>query len=432
MTVVLEPSVDLRTLPTERLEAEATTLAGHLAAATCRFLEVVAELARREAWCSWELRSMAHWVSWKCGVGLRAAHEQVRVATALDPLPAIHAAFSVGELSYSKVRALTRFTTPETEAEDLELARNTTAHQLDRIAAAHRLAVRLADPDQARAQLAAASVTSSGTEDGMIRITAVVPADLGRKVMKVIDLACDELPRDLAHQVARRRVDGLEAVVDAFTDDEATRRGTELVVRADLAALAEDRPGVCTLEEYGITTETARRLACDCGVRLAVEQDGVTLDLGRRARVPNPKLREKVTRRDGHRCRFPGCTQRARLRVHHAQHWAKGGPTDAWNLVCLCPTHHRAVHEGGWNVVADGHGGFTFVDPRGRPVPEVALADPCPPAAAIERTAAEGITIAPSTLQGGLGEPMDLHYVMSVVCQSHPPECSAEHSRAPS
>ena len=37
-------------LPTERLEAEITTLAGHLAAAECRWLLLVAEFDRREAW----------------------------------------------------------------------------------------------------------------------------------------------------------------------------------------------------------------------------------------------------------------------------------------------------------------------------------------------------------------------------------------------
>ena len=64
------------------------------AAATARFLEVVAELERRRSWESWEARSMAHWVSWQCGLGLRAAREHVRVAVALRELPEARAALA--------------------------------------------------------------------------------------------------------------------------------------------------------------------------------------------------------------------------------------------------------------------------------------------------------------------------------------------------
>src|SRR5947208_16909795 len=59
--------VDGAAVPTERLEAEACTLAAQLAAATCRFLLIVAELDRREAWRQWGCASMAQWLSWKCG-----------------------------------------------------------------------------------------------------------------------------------------------------------------------------------------------------------------------------------------------------------------------------------------------------------------------------------------------------------------------------
>ena len=47
----VEPTVD-ETLgrPLEWLEAEITTLAGHIAAATCRWLVLVAEFDRREGW----------------------------------------------------------------------------------------------------------------------------------------------------------------------------------------------------------------------------------------------------------------------------------------------------------------------------------------------------------------------------------------------
>ena len=38
-------------------------------------------------------------------------------------------------------------------------------------------------------------------------------------------------------------------------------------------------------------------------------------------------------------------------------HWADGGPTDLANLALVCRAHHRAVHEGGWQLTRgpDGH-----------------------------------------------------------------------------
>jgi len=65
--------------PTERIEAEVCTLAGQIAAATCRFILLIAELDRRESWKEWGCASMAHWLSWKCALGIGTAREHVRV-----------------------------------------------------------------------------------------------------------------------------------------------------------------------------------------------------------------------------------------------------------------------------------------------------------------------------------------------------------------
>jgi hypothetical protein len=52
--------------------------------------------------------SCAHWLNFKVGLNIGAARENVRVAHALPGVPKIAAAMARGELSYSKVRALTR------------------------------------------------------------------------------------------------------------------------------------------------------------------------------------------------------------------------------------------------------------------------------------------------------------------------------------
>ena len=125
-------------VPLERVEAQICELAGHLAAATCRFLVLLADFDARRGWASWEMGSCAQWLSWKCQMSSGTAREHVRVARALRDLPVIRARFAAGRLSYAKVRALTRIATPATEAGLAELAGPMTANQLERFARAHR------------------------------------------------------------------------------------------------------------------------------------------------------------------------------------------------------------------------------------------------------------------------------------------------------
>src|SRR5437879_3554614 len=92
-------------MPLERLEAEICELAAHLSAAECRWLLLLSEFDRREGWTGWGINSCAHWVSYRCGIGLQAARENLRVGRRLGELPLVREAFAAGALSYSKVRA---------------------------------------------------------------------------------------------------------------------------------------------------------------------------------------------------------------------------------------------------------------------------------------------------------------------------------------
>ena len=109
-------------VPLERLEAQLCELAGHLAAATCRFLVLLGDFDARRGWADWEMSSCAAWLSWKCQMSSGTAREHVRVARALRDLPVIRGEFAAGRLSYAKVRALTRIATPENEQGLAEIA----------------------------------------------------------------------------------------------------------------------------------------------------------------------------------------------------------------------------------------------------------------------------------------------------------------------
>jgi hypothetical protein len=127
-------------LPIEHLEAEIATLYARISAETCEWLVLVAELERRRAYRDVGCRTCAEWLSVHCGIGRRAGQEHVRVAMALEDLPHIRDAFAHGELSYSKVRALTRIADDSNERSLLDLARKGTGAQLERIVRAYRRA----------------------------------------------------------------------------------------------------------------------------------------------------------------------------------------------------------------------------------------------------------------------------------------------------
>jgi 5-methylcytosine-specific restriction endonuclease McrA len=199
LTTVDDPSNDNRTVfepqdldaplvPLERLEARICELAGHLAAGTCRFLELVAEFDARRGWACWDLPSCAAWLAWKCQVAPGTAREQVRVARALADLPLIHAEFAAGRMSYAKARAVTRIATADTEADLAEITGPMTAAQCERFVAAHRIA----SDEKELASRAERRVRVHVGEDGWVAINALLPAAEGAVVLQALRAAAGD------------------------------------------------------------------------------------------------------------------------------------------------------------------------------------------------------------------------------------------------
>jgi hypothetical protein len=135
------------------------------------------------------------------------------------------------------------------------------------------------------------------------------------------------------------------------------------------------------------------------------DHDGTLLDIGRRHRKPTAAQRRAVRERDHYRCAFPGCQSR-RTDLHHIRHWAKGGTTSYWNLISLCEAHHVIVHEQGYLITRDKHGGFTFTRRDGTVMPASPQL-PAPEGADI--TTRHDTAITPDTIQAAAGERMNLH-----------------------
>src|ERR1700733_358471 len=175
-------------IPVEQLEARICELAGHLTAATCRFLELVADFDAREGWASWEMPSCAAWLSWKCQIAPGTAREHVRVARALPDLPLIRAEFAAARLSYAKARALTRIATSDNEADLAQMAIAMTAGQLERFARAHR---RVTDAEGARSR-ARRQLRWGWVDDHEFSFRGQLPPEQAAVVLQALRAAMDD------------------------------------------------------------------------------------------------------------------------------------------------------------------------------------------------------------------------------------------------
>jgi hypothetical protein len=380
----------LRQKPLELLEREICTLAAEIAAATCRWLLLVGEFDAREGWAEWGVTSCAHWLSWRCGIGLNAAREHVRVARALGGLPLAREAFAAGEISYSKVRALTRVASEKTEAQLVELARHATGAQLEKIAGQYGSVLRATSAQASEAQ-ARQRFSTYWDSDGMLVVEGRLAPEDGAALLAALDAAAESVPeeaRELGFGAVRA-----QALMALATGGESK---TELVVHVDTESLQSDTTHrQCEVADGpALAPETARRLGCDAAVVTMIERDGKPLSVGRRTRVIPPALRRAMRCRD-HGCRFPGCTHRRNLHAHHIEHWGRGGHTKLDNLVQLCSYHHHLVHEGGYGVVAKPGFELEFRRPDGRLIHPECERRSATATAVGDRHRAQGISFGP-------------------------------------
>ena len=346
------------------LAAQITELAGHLNAGNHRFLMLIAEFDRRKGWCEGVTQSCAHWLNWKCGLAMGAAREKVRVAHALATLPKISSAMSRGELSYSKVRELTRVACHNTEDYLLSIALHGTANHVERMVRCFRRAKESEELTRDVQQQATRSLRYHFDDDGSLVLKARLPAEVGALVIKALQAAVGEMsvsdvPAGTSEErpsFAARRADALGLLAEGYLENgSAAMNGGDrnlITVHVSAETLRHKTAGCCEIEEGpAISAETARRLSCDASVIALIEdEDGEPLNVGRKTRTISAPLRRFLNARDKG-CRFPGCTNTKFVDGHHIKPWAEGGETKPSNLVSLCRFHHRKVHEGAVQVV---------------------------------------------------------------------------------
>ena len=331
-----------------------------------RAMTLLAEFHHRRGWVDTGFGSTAEWLAWRVGIHAGAARERVRTALALETLPETSRAMENGELSFTKVRALTRVATEDNEGELLELARAGSAANLERVVRGWRSVDGKSELEAEEKRYRSRRLACFVDGDGMVVVRGRLDPEAGAVLMRALEAAGDALFRaDAEEEPERRRADALgliaeRALATGFGGDDAPTSGsradrTQVVLHVDASTLAGDasgdgKPGQSELDDgTRVSAETSRRMACDAGlVRMAHDPAGRVLSVSRRTRTVPPAIRRALEARD-RGCRFPGCGLRF-TDAHHIHHWAQGGETSLRNLVLLCRRHHRAVHEGGVRV----------------------------------------------------------------------------------
>jgi len=428
----------METLSLDRLSDEIAELSAHLEAATARLLDLIRAFDAREGWNT-GFRSCAAWLSWRVGLDLGAARERVRVARALGTLPLLAQALARGELSYAKVRALTRVATPETEERLLAVGRAGTADHVERIVRGWRRVDRKAEArDDTRRHASRALHVYQG-EDGMVIVRGRLAPEVGAVLVQALTAAREALYQqargmdakpssaDISAEtptMAQQQADALALIAETALhhgiDPGAPSERYQVVVHVDAPVLADpDAPGQSVLEDGAhVSAETARRLACDASrVVMRHGLDGRVVEVAARTRAIPPALRRALHHRD-RGCRFPGCGLRFG-QGHHIRHWAQGGPTTLSNLALLCRRHHRAVHEEGYQLERQPDGELRFRRPDGRFLPEVAR-PPEIPSDAVKvlraRHDGEGLVLhARTATPRWLGERLDVGWAIDVL-----------------
>src|SRR5258706_5108228 len=176
----------------ERLGDEIAELSAHLDVATARLLELIREFDARGGWNT-GFSSCAAWLSWRVGLEPGTARERVRVARALATLPRLAEALGRGELSYAKVRALTRVATPETEARLIAVGRAGTAVHVERIVRGWRWVDRQAEAREAARQHAGRALHVHRDDDGTVGLRGRLTPELGELFLRALDAAREAL-----------------------------------------------------------------------------------------------------------------------------------------------------------------------------------------------------------------------------------------------
>jgi len=347
---------DVEASPCERLEAffdEIGELTGQRNAIDGRLVEIVAEIDRDGLWGATGAKSLPALVAWKTAVTPRNAEVMVAVAHRSEEFPRCIEGMREGWLSLDQVGVVAEHAADGSDEHYAQFAASATVTQLRKAVSLEPRPDREPGPEPER------SISKTTHHDGSttykIRLPKVEAAKVDAAIASHQDALVADRKRDHNEQASEQappfpnQVDAFMSVVEAGWDCDVELRphGQHTTVVVHLNA---DKHTAALHLGPTLTDDERRYLLCDATCEVWLERHGQPIGAGRSTRTISRRLRRALEHRD-RCCRFPGCGATRGLHAHHLIHWEDGGPTELWNLVLLCPYHHRLHHKGGITII---------------------------------------------------------------------------------
>jgi len=342
------PPSDL--VPIDELDQAIVDLSARINASTYELLVLIREFEDRAGYLKWGLKDAAEWLSYRCDLGRSAAYEKVRVARALRTLPVISEFFSTGELSYSKVRALTRVVGNHNEQDLLDFALRTTAARVEERCRELRFGNDASINVASRAYANRSLRFNRNPDRGMMTVTVDLPIESGELLERALDKARDD---DVMNTPEFATESWSTQQADAFVN----------LVSGYLSGCRNEESS--SSDNYLVTIHVDQAALAGGSGRLTEDKQGEALSIGRKSRIVPTAIKRAVLAKHNNCCAFPGCSNRRFLHIHHIEHWSNGGETSVDNLMPLCTRHHPLVHEGQFRIEKDFQDNWIFVRPEG-------------------------------------------------------------------
>jgi hypothetical protein len=309
----------------------------HWSTAQRRLLRLVVELDESGEWTADGACTCAHWVANALGVEVCTAREWLRIGRALPTLPTIDAAFEGGDLSYSKIRALTRVATSENEAELCRIALRVAAGRLP-----HALAswlTRHETPEQTETRQQSARRLTSWTEpDGMIAISLRLSPLDGSALMAAIDTKVAQRRPDASADASGRWPSTAQQRADALVELVA---GGGAGIEAEL--VLHVRGDGCTLDDgTPIAGSVIERIAPQTFLR-ALIHDAERRPINASGRHRHPTRRQKRVVKERDRV-CVDCGSSEHLQYDHVPDFEASRRTIVEELWLKCSGCHRDRH----------------------------------------------------------------------------------------
>ena len=355
--------------------SEVASLAGAANVVMARLVAVVAEAMDAGVTDEAGMKMPAAWLAWRSGLSPERAGQLVKLAKVRNNYPLLFGAFERGEVSVDQMTELVK-APAWAERQMLAFAEIGTVQRLRRAVRDEAFEHDPHEPVEEKVAREPKERLSFGVKDGGWRINGGGgDIDRGKRIEAALVESKDRLVAE--GDTDATWFDALADIAERSMDAVPSRDRRD---RYRTWFHHDSRTGAMTTTDgWRIPENLARLITCDGTAAIVLEHDGLPFSVGRSQYIVPDRTRRIVERRD-RGCRVPGCTADRFVEVHHIIHWQDGGPTDTWNLLSLCPRHHRMHHQRllGIEGNADEPDGIEFTDTRGSPIPHAH--PPNPPA----------------------------------------------------